>query len=716
MLQDISDARLRILIILALTLVTSAAYWPVLGNGFVNFDDDRYVYDNPRVQDGLSTGGLAWAFRSTTNANWHPLTWISHMIDCQIWKLNPLGHHLTNLLLHLANTVLLFTLFVRLTGFTWRSAFVAALFAVHPLHVESVAWVAERKDVLSTLFFLLTLMAYVRYSERPDVKRYALVTALFVFGLMAKPMLVTVPLVMLMLDYWPIRRLARQMDRKNGPRPAVRRLLVERIPLFALTLASCVVTMHVQRAGGAFNSTEGVALSDRLSTVAAGYGAYIIKMLWPVELGVIYPYPAGGVPAWQVAGSLLLFLGISVLAWMTRRTRPYLAFGWLWFVVTLLPVIGIVQVGSQFIADRYTYIPLIGLFVAISWGIGDLLRRQDRLISVTAAPAAILILLLAAGTFAQSRHWKDGYTLFTHTLSVAAPSASAHTNLGIACAERGDQDAAIEHYRKALELDPNHANARFNLGNAYFRKRMFDDAVREYLTAVEQYQQSELSGSARVQTNLGDAYQKLRMYDLAEEQYRKALDSEPDYMPAITNLGTLLKETGRFDEAEVLFRSALGVSSKDAESHSSLGVALAGQNRLDEAIEEFRTAIRLDPKHAGAHVNLANVYASRREFDKAAKEYRMAIKCEPDSMEAHHNLGLVLKMQGDLDGAIAELRKAVDINPSAPSPHATLAAVLYQAGDYPGAWREIHECEAVRGRPPQSLLDALSAKMPDPGR
>lgn len=719
MLQNKTDARLRLFIALGLIVITVAAYWPVFGNGFINYDDDRYVYDNPRVQDGLSISGVVWAFTSTSNSNWHPLTWVSHMVDTQIWNLRPLGHHLTNLLFHAANTLLLFLLLTRLTGLTWRSAFVAALFAVHPLHVESVAWVSERKDVLSTFFLMLTLLAYVRYAQCPGVKRYLLVTALFALGLMAKPMLVTVPIILLLLDYWPLRRFAREAKPVKGRRsvsPAPR-LLLEKAPLFAFTLASCVVTMVVQRAGGAMNSMEGLPLTQRVSTVVAGYAAYILKMFWPMKLGVIYPYPSDGLPAWQVVGSAVMLGALTVLFWRARNSRPYLAFGWAWFMVTLVPVIGIVQVGSQFIADRYTYIPLIGLFVAIAWGVPELVRRkEDSPAAVLILPAAVVIVLLSLGTFRQAGYWKDGFTLFTHTLAVAAPSAPAHTNLGTAYANRGDQDSAIEHFKKALEINPAHANAHFNLGNAYFRKRMYDEAVQAYQVAVEHYQNAAAGGSAEAYTNLGNAYQGMRMFDLAEEAYGNALEISPDYLPAVTNLGNLLKETGRFGEAEELFRTALKVRSKDAESHNSLGVALAGLGKLDEAVEEFEIALKLDPRHAGAHVNLANIYASRRELDKAAEEYRIAIRLKPKTLEAHHNLGLVLKMQGDVEGAIAQFRKAVEIDPSIPGPYVSLATALYAAGDYAGAWQAIHGCEEARGRPPQEFVDALSARMPDPGR
>ncbi len=718
MLGNITDTRLRLLIALGLIAITVAAYWPVFGNKFVNFDDDHYVYNNPRVQDGISLSNIAWAFTSTQSANWHPLTWISHMVDCQVFKLKPWGHHLTSLLLHLANTLLLFLLLHRMTGFVWRSAFVAALFAIHPLHVESVAWVAERKDVLSTFFFMLTLIAYVRYAECPSIRRYLLVAGTFILGLMAKPMLVSLPIVLLLLDFWPLRRFAK--DGKSGKKQTARsqtvKVLTEKIPLFALSLGSCIVTMVAQRAGGAFNSLEGLPLGERLATAVSGYTAYILKMLWPVKLGVIYPHPFGSLPAWQVVGSAVLLALISALVYRTRQSRPYLAFGWLWFVITLIPVIGLVQVGSQFIADRYTYIPLVGLFVSLTWGLSELPESRTQLRSPALALVSVVIILLGAGTFRQVGYWKNGCTLFSHTLKVAKPSATAHTNLGIALAARGRFDEAIGHYKQALELNPGHANALFNMGNAYVRKKMYDEAVEHYLQAVEIYEEVAQGGSVEAHTNLGNAYFEMRMYEQAAAEFEKALAIKPDYLPAMTNLGNMLKETGRFEEAEEVYRAALRIRPKDPESHSSLGVALAGQGMLDEAMEEFQRALELNPRHANAHVNLANVYAARKELDKAEKEYRLAISIKHNIAEAHHNLGLVLKSQGDLAGAIKEFRKAVDINPSIPTPHVSLATALYQVGDYEGAWREIHACRDLRARPPQQLIDMLSDKMPDPGR
>lgn len=707
MFRSMTDTRLRLLIAIALAVVTVIAYWPVLGNGFVNYDDDRYVYNNPRVLEGVSVAGIVWAFKSTWNANWHPLTWISHMVDCEIYGTHPMGHHLTNLIFHLANTLLLFLLLIRLTGSTWRSAFVAALFAVHPLHVESVAWVAERKDVLSTFFLMLTLLAYARYVESRNIKRYLLVVGMFALGLMAKPMLVSVPFVLLLLDYWPFRRFSPEnasKKKKQAARPSIAGPLLEKLPLLAMALGSSVITLIAQTAGGAMNSLAGTPFGIRLASVTAAYVAYILKMVWPLKLGVIYPHPGTNLPEWQVVGSALFLAAVSYLVYRQRTQRPWLAVGWLWYVVTLIPVIGLVQVGAQFIADRYTYIPLIGLFVGIAWSVGQVGR-----VRLVGAIAVIVVLACTAGTFRQAGYWKDSRTLFAHTLMVAAPSATAHTNLGIALAEKGDQDAAIRHYEMALEISPDHVNARYNMGNAYVRKKMYDEAIEHYQRAISIRPQT-----VEAHLNLANAYAEMRLYDSAEAEYKTALEYDPDHFDAITNLAGMYKDTGRFSDAEELYRRALEIRPSDPESHSSLGVALAGQGMLDEAVEHFTEALRLDPRHAGAHVNMANVHAARKDYDKAAEEYQTALEIDPKLVEAHHNLGLVLKSRNDLDGAIFSFRRAVELEPSMPNLHFSLATALYAAGDFAGAWKHVHLCEANGGRPPKHFVDALSAQMPDP--
>ena len=725
LLRDMSDSRLRLLIAVGLLIITTAAYAPVLWNDFINFDDDRYTYDNPQVMDGLSLSGLRWAFTSTWNANWHPLTWISHMLDCEIYGLKPWGHHLTSLLIHLANVVLLFVLLTRLTGLPWRSAFVAALFGVHPLHVESVAWVAERKDVLSTLFFMLTLIAYARYVERRGIKAYLLVFGAFALGLMAKPMLVTLPIVLLLLDIWPLRRLEPAAEGKVKGRVArvsFWTLVPEKLPLLALSVGSSVITVIAQSKASAVKPLGDAGV--HLANIAAGYAAYIGKMLWPLKLGVIYPRPGPNLPAWQVAGSAVLLLAITTAVFVFRRSRPYLVFGWLWFLITMVPVIGVVQVGAQFIADRYTYIPLIGLFIAITWGAADLGpdwqrgQRGDRAASPQHSFAQspillvpILIVLVFSGlTFRQVGFWRDSMTLFTHTLRVTAPSATAHTNLGVSYSGRGELDEAIRHYEKALEINPTHVNALYNRGNAYLRKRMYDEAIQDYVAALE-----TKPDSPEALTNLGKAYSDMRRYEESEASYRRALESNSEYVPALTGLGELYKNTGRFPEAERTYREVLRLLPNNAESYSSLGVALAAQGLMEEGVACFRRALRIDPRHTGAHVNMANVHASSGEYAEAEREYRLAIKLDPEMMQAHHNLGLMLRRKGDLQGAIAELRKAVEMEPDMPVPHISLATALYQAGDYAGAWKHVHLCRANRGRPPQKFVEMLSAKMPDPG-
>jgi tetratricopeptide (TPR) repeat protein len=442
-----SGRRLPLLLGAALALLTLAAYLPTLHNGFVNLDDGLYVTGNPHVQQGITGAGVAWALTANVANNWHPLTLLSHLLDCQLFGLDAAGHHATSLLLHLANVVLLFAVLRRLTGAVWRSAAVAALFAVHPAHVESVAWVAERKDVLSALFWLLAMAAYGRYARRPSVGRYLPVALAMALGLAAKPMVVTLPFALLLLDIWPLERLGLGW----------KRLAVEKLPLLALSAASSLVTLHYQRTSLAPLGLDPWSL--RLANAAVSYTAYLGKLLLPSNLAVFYPIPLA-IPAWKVAGAVALLAILTALAVRTARKAPWLLVGWLWFLGTLVPVIGLVQVGRQAMADRYTYIPSIGLFVAIVWGIAGLVGERR---AVLATAAAVVIALLVAGTWMQAGTWRDSVTLYRHALAVTPDNYLAHLGLAKALVAKGDGAGAAEQYRAALALRPGLIEARAGL-------------------------------------------------------------------------------------------------------------------------------------------------------------------------------------------------------------------------------------------------------------
>jgi Flp pilus assembly protein TadD len=594
--------RLPRLVYLVLIFVTLVVFHQLPSHDFINLDDDILVYENPHVHAGLNKEGIAWAFTTFEAYNYHPLTWLSHMLDCQLFGLRPGLHHLTNLLFHLMNTALLLLVLRRMTGTLWRSGFVAALFALHPLHVESVAWVAERKDLLSAFFWLLTMWAYARYAERPGLKRYLPVLLFFGLGLLAKPMVVTLPFVLLLLDFWPLGRMQFHQVGNDGrplePKVPVFRLVWEKIPLFALAAISIVVTFAAQQKGGALKSLEVFPLTTRIANALISYVSYIGKMMWPHNLAVYYPY-SGSVPVWQAAGAGLALICLTVLLMGAARKRPYLAVGWLWYLGTLVPVIGLVQVGSQAMADRYTYLPLVGLFIAIAWGVPSLLAGWHHRQSILAISTTILLVSFTVCTWLQLRHWQNSTTLFQHTVHVTANNHFAHNNLGVALARGGRLDEATYHYSQALRIKPDRAAVHNNLGNVLATQGSVDRAVDHY------YQALEIDpNNAKAYNNLGNLLANQGKTEEAINHYTEALRLEPDYVGAHYNLGTALAEQGRTEEAINHLTEALRLMPYWAGAHNNLGVLLERRGRLDEAIRHYSEALRLDPDYAKARTNL----------------------------------------------------------------------------------------------------------------
>ena len=476
------------LLCLSLVVFTSAVYWQVGGHEFIDFDDNAYVYQNPHVREGITGSNIVWAFTSVDAANWHPITWLSHMADAQIFGMNPRGHHLTSAVIHVVSTVLLFLLLLRLSGSLGKSWFVAALFALHPLHVESVAWVAERKDVLSAFFWFLTLYCYAAYVARRGPKLYLLTLACFVMGLMAKPMLVTLPVVLLLLDYWPLNRYGRPESETGRPlwpgaASALAPLLKEKIPFFACSLLSAAVTVYAQHEGGALRSVELMPLGYRVGNAAIAYLRYLVKTLWPRDLAVMYPLPLT-IPPWQIIGALLFLLLVSTAAVLARRRHPYLAVGWFWYLVTLVPVIGLVQVGDQAMADRYTYIPLVGLFILAAWGVPALAKDLPYRRGILTLAAAMAITASAAATWRQLGYWQDNVSLFRHALQVTSGNFLAHNRLGTALGRKGDVDAAYREFQEALAIEPNCYETHNNLGFSLAVKGNLDAAIKEYRVAL----------------------------------------------------------------------------------------------------------------------------------------------------------------------------------------------------------------------------------------
>ena len=600
--------RLPRLVYLVLIFVTLVVFHQLPSHDFINLDDDILVYENPHVHGGLNKEGIAWAFTTFEAYNYHPLTWLSHMLDCQLFGLRPGMHHLTNLLFHLMNTALLFLVLRRMTGTLWRSGCVAALFALHRLHVESVAWIAERKDLLSAFFWLLTMWAYARYAERPGLNRYLPVLLFFSLGLLSKPMVVTLPFVLLLLDFWPLGRMqfhqAGTDSRPLDSKVSVFRLFWEKIPLFALAAISIVVTFAAQQQGGALKSLESFPLTTRIANALIAYVSYIGKMIWPHNLAVYYPY-SESVPMWQAAGAALTLICLTVLLLWTARRRPYLAVGWLWYLGTLVPVIGLVQVGSQAMADRYTYLPLVGLFIALAWGVPSLFAGWQHRQSILATLATILLVSFTVCTWLQLRHWQNSITLFQHTLQVTTNNHFAHNNLGVALAHNGRLNEAISHYSEALRLKPEAFEVHNNLANALAAQGSMDEAIQHYL---------------------------------------ESLRLEPDYDKAHNNLGNVLAGTGKGEEAINHYSEAIRINPDYAGAHYNLANVLAAQGSVDEAIQHYLEALRILPDWAGAHNNLGVSLEKSGKLKEAIDHYHEALRIRPDYAKARNNLERAMRL------------------------------------------------------------------------
>ena len=585
-----------------LLLAVAVVFGRTIGFGFVNYDDHGYVYENPHLKRGLSAEEIGWAFTTSHCNNWHPVTWLSYMLDYQFCGLEPWGYHLSNVLMHAAAAILLFLILRRMTGDLWPSAFAAAVFAVHPLRVESVVWVAERKDVLSGLFFMLTLAAYASYVRRPfSLLRYLTVVLLFALGVMAKSMLVTLPFVLLLLDYWPLGRMVLPSmgnpadswgDSWGGSCTAtpgatvqlspqrtisnIWRLVVEKLPLFALSAASCVITPLAQ--GKAVERFDILPLSLRIDNALVSYAAYIGHSFYPVGLAVFYPHQRSGLPDWQIAGALLLLLCICVGAVVWRRNYPYFLVGWFWYLGMLVPVIGLVQVGSQAMADRYTYLPQIGLAIALAWGADRAIGTWPGCSWLRAGTFALVVGALMGCAWQQTSYWRNSEALWRHAVDCTISNAVAHQNLGAVLAENKHFDEAIAEYWKSLENRPIYPEAHYNLAAALAELGQLDKAIAEY---------------------------------------ERTLEIKPDYAEAHNNLGNALVKRGRFEEAIVHYQEALTIEPDYAGAHNNFGIALVGRGRLDEAIPHFRKAVELAPDFASARRNLELALGEKEQEDSS---------------------------------------------------------------------------------------------------
>jgi tetratricopeptide (TPR) repeat protein len=627
---ELTHRHFTVFIVLMLILLVLSAYWPVQKYEFINYDDTVYVTSNYVIQKGITFESIKDTFIHFNTGHWHPLTMISHMLDWQLFGNRAGGHHWTNVIIHILNTALLFLLFNKLTGAVWRSAFVAALFAIHPLNVESVAWISERKNVLSTFFLILTMLFYVRYVNNPNPKRYLPVFLCFVLGLMSKPMLVTLPFVLLLLDYWPLNRFQMSLPGKDQLKikelirinsHKIFNLVLEKVPLFILSIISSYFTIYASKYVNDIGDTEMFPLLKRLSNAVVSYALYIKKFFLPTDLSVFYPI--SDIPIWQFSVALLFLVSITIFVCRYFRKYPYLLVGWLWYLGTLVPVIGLMQVGSQAMADRYAYVSLIGIFIIMAWGIGDIARRKYFKNILVVFSIAFLFYLFVF-TNIQIRYWKDTTSIFEQALNVTQNNYIAHFGLGNELLKKNKIDEAINHYHASLMLDPKNDSALVGYARALYAK--------------------------------GENSQALAAL-------RQALRFKPKSVDAHHNLGFILFKEGRIDEAIIEYQKAISIDSKDPSLHNNLGNAYVKKGKVDEAIKEFREVLRLNPGSAGTHNNLAMLLMRQGKNEEAISHFREAIRLSPTFANAHFQLAKILKKEGLVKEAEYHHREAININP-----------------------------------------------------
>ncbi|HEX4424486.1 MAG TPA: tetratricopeptide repeat protein [Terriglobales bacterium] len=592
---------------LLLVVATLALYNPVSRHAFLNYDDDRYVTENLHVRAGLHWETVQWAFTTFDQANWHPLTWLSHALDCQLFHLNPAGHHYTNVLLHACNVLLLFFLLRRSTGLTGPSLMVAALFALHPVNVESVAWVAERKNLLSMFFFLLALGAYGNYARKPSVARYLAIALCFALGLMAKPQVITFPFVLLLWDYWPLGRMfgASISGFQKLPVKPISWLILEKLPLMALSVVSAIVTVRAQTAGGAVGSVEEYPFSSRLENAAVAYARYVGKAFWPSKLSAMYPHPVNSLATWQILAAFLFLLAVTVLIIIFRRKR-YLVVGWLWFLGTLVPMIGLVQVGSQAMADRYAYLPFVGLFIMICWGFADWAAGRHISQITLIVPSLAVLLALAVVSHRTIGYWNDDLTLWSHALDVTHRNVFAEDSMGGALVNAGRIEEAIGYFRNAVEINPRDPLGHFNIGAYEQQHGQLQNAIEQYQTVLVLTSDSGLR--SRALGNAGSAYRHMGDAIQAKQNYEEALRLSPDQGMSLIGLGLLAQKSGDLPEAISQYSHAVSVQ-PSAEGYLLLVNALKQSGRGGEAQAAIEEAKRLSQNFEQAQQNADELLA-----------------------------------------------------------------------------------------------------------
>jgi tetratricopeptide (TPR) repeat protein len=629
-------------------------------------DDDAYVQQNRQVQQGLTMHSIEWAFTTFYASNWHPLTWISHMVDWKLYGSNPTGHHVTNVYLHAANAILLFLLLLYMTGYLGRSAMVAFLFALHPAHVESVAWVAERKDVLSTFFWFAALLAYTWYVRRPSWKRYALVTCCFACGLMSKPMAVTLPFTLLLLDYWPLRRITFARDKRARWFPSLWKLCVEKWLLFLMAAISSVITYIAQQTTGAMDTFQILPMWERLCNAAISYCRFVRIMVWPDPLTAYYYYDTNNIRIWAAVLSAIALILVTAVCWHFRKQKPYCLIGWLWFLGTLLPVIGIVQVGGQAMAERYTYVPSIGLFIAFVWLVGDAVANFPKMRIVTQLFAVAIIVACAVKTDAQVRVWKDTVTLFTHILEVDPRGEFPNASLGVAYMREGKLDQAEDYFDRSLTYDSKWTQILSDSAFCLMRIAMQTHDQSKLALAKQRLEQALLVDpkDPGALTNLA-LWSALMGRPKNEEIYcRKLIAVNPNYITAWLYLGDALQAQGELDEAVKMYRRALFIEPDNYYAHYDLGNVLYKLGLAQDALNEYRLSLAIQPEQSISHSKIGKIFMETHQIPEAVEEFSQALQYDPANSNAHNDLGLALLQQGDYQKATEQFTGALGIDPA----------------------------------------------------
>ncbi|MEO5718292.1 MAG: tetratricopeptide repeat protein [Chthoniobacterales bacterium] len=663
-------------ICLGLAAITWIIFGRSLGYDFFNYDDSFYVYQNHWISDGLTRAGIVRAFTQPLVGNWHPLTSFSLMLDAQVFGLNPGGYHAVNIVLHTITVLLLFFALRSMTGAVWRSALVAALFAIHPLRAESVVWISERKDVLSGVFFMLGLWAYSRYAQKPPrLRRYLLVVGALTLGLLSKSMLVTFPCLLLVLDYWPLRRFSFSPEwtgREREERPAARTipwLLLEKVPLLLLTIAISIATIFSQEQ--ALNAAQGWLLRWRVDNALVTVWVYLRQMVWPAHLAPFYPHPKGSLSVWLVGLCLIALLAVSLAVFSARRKHPYLLTGWLWYLGMLVPVIGLVQVGVQAHADRYTYLPQIGIYLALVWGVTafSVSWRRQKLIVGTAAATVIAVLM--ALSWRQVDYWSSSVRLWRHTLAVTSENDVAERGLGSELLRLGHVDEAIAHNREALRIRPRDPNGMTNLANALLKKKEYPEAIELYRAVL-----SSRPNDSEMHRNLGKALYQSGAFGESLTQFRQALRIRPGDSDAAYSLGNAYLETGDPKAAIPYFQQAIAADRKNVAAHYNLAIALQRDGQLEEAIAEFRKTLELEPQKVDAHNNLAIALLKSGKASEATTEWQAVLQIQPDNAEMHNNLAVALLAEGRIAEAVREWHETLRLQPDRVATELSLAWVL----------------------------------------